>query len=95
MSKEKDPRLKRFALSGYNKPKRTPGHVSKSHIVLAKEGNKVKLIRFGEQGADTVTKNKNLTQAERAKRRSFKARHAKNIAKGKLYPAFWSDKVKW
>lgn len=95
MAQEKDPRLKRFALSGYNKPKRTPGHPTKSHIVLAKEGNKVKLIRFGEQGADTVTKNKNLTQAERAKRRSFKARHAKNIAKGKLYPAFWSNREKW
>lgn len=83
----KDPRLERFGLSGYNKPKRTPKHPEKSHMVLAKEGNKVKLIRFGEQGAKT-----NMTPEQR---KSFKSRHAKNIAKGKMSGAWWANKVKW
>ena len=76
-----DPRLKRFGLSGFNKPKRTPSHPTKSHVVLAKEGDKVKLIRFGAQGADTKPPRKGESMADKAKRKSFKARHAKNIAK--------------
>jgi len=92
----KDPRLERFGLSGFNKPKRTPNHPKKSHIVLAKEGEKTKLIRFGEQGAKTAGKpKKGESAAVKAKRKSFKARHAKNIAKGKMSAAFWSNKEKW
>ena len=92
----KDPRLERFGLSGYNKPKRTPKHPEKSHVVLAKEGDKVKLIRFGEQGAKTAGKPKaGESEAMKQKRASFKARHAKNIAKGKMSAAFWANKVKW
>lgn len=92
----KDPRLERFGLSGYNKPKRTPKHATKSHVVLAKEGNKTKLIRFGEQGAKTAGKPKaGESEAMKKKRASFKARHAKNIAKGKMSAAFWANKVKW
>ena len=79
--------------SGYNKPKRTPGHKTKSHAVLAKEGNTVKLIRFGEQGAKTA--GKKTDAKSKAKRKSFKARHAKNIKKGKMSAAYWADKVKW
>jgi hypothetical protein len=81
--------------SGYNKPKRTSGHSTKSHAVLAKEGDNVKLIRFGQQGADNKPPRKNETQADKAKRAAFKKRHAKNIAKGKMSGAYWSDKVKW
>ena len=84
----KDPRLKRAGVSGYNKPKRTPGHPKKSHIVVAKEGDKIKTIRFGQQG-----KTGDKTMTKRAK--NFKARHAKNIAKGKMSAAYWADKVKW
>jgi len=86
--------LKRHGLKGFNKPKRTPDHPKKSHVVAAKEGDKVKLIRFGEQGADTVTES-NPTGARAKKRASFKARHAKNIKKGKMSAAWWADKVKW
>lgn len=93
---EKDSRLEKFGLQGYNKPKRTPDHPTKSHVVLAKEGEQVKLIRFGEQGASTAGKPKeNESEKMKAKRKSFKARHAKNIAKGKLSAAYWADKVKW
>ena len=91
----KDPRLKRFGLSAFNKPKRTPSHPTKSHVVLAKEGEKIKLIRFGAQGADTKPPRKGESDEDKSKRRSFKARHAKNIAKGKMSAAFWADKVKW
>jgi len=91
----KDPRLKRYGLTAFNKPKRTPSHPTKSHIVLAKEGDKVKLIRFGQQGADTKPPRKGESDADKAKRKSFKARHAKNIAKGKMSAAFWADKTKW
>ena len=90
-----DPRLKRFGLSGFNKPKRTPSHSTKSHVVLAKQGDKVKLIRFGMQGASTKPPRKGESDADKAKRKSFKARHAKNIAKGKMSAAYWADKVKW
>jgi len=86
--------LKRFNLSGFNKPKRTPSHPKKSHIVAAKVGDKIKIIRFGEQGADTVTES-NPTAARAKKRAAFKARHARNIAKGKMSAAWWSDRVKW
>ena len=95
MSK-KDSRLKRAGVSGYNKPKRTPNHPTKSHIVVAKEGNKIKTIRFGQQGAKTAGKPRaGESKIMKAKRRAFKARHAKNIAKGKMSAAYWADKVKW
>jgi len=82
--------------SGYNKPKRTPGHQKKSHAVLAKDGSNIKLIRFGEKGADTAGKPKaGESQRMKNKRKSFKARHGKNIARGKMSAAYWADKVKW
>ena len=84
----KDPRLERAGVSGYNKPKKTPGHATKSHVVVAKEGDNIKTIRFGQQG---VTGDKKPT----ARQKSFKARHAKNIAKGKMSAAYWSNKTKW
>tara|TARA_R100001460_G_scaffold12364_1_gene28464 strand:- start:989 stop:1279 length:291 start_codon:yes stop_codon:yes gene_type:complete len=96
MAKKKDPRLERYGLEGFNKPKRTPGHSEKSHVVLAKEGDEVKLIRFGQQGAKTAGKPKpGESKAMKQKRASFKARHAKNIAKGRMSAAYWADKVKW
>ena len=102
MSKKKDPRLERAGVSGYNKPKRTPKHPTKSHVVVAKEGNKIKLIRFGQQGKKvgtlkgTAGKPKAGESARmKAKRKSFKARHAKNIARGKMSAAWWADKGKW
>jgi hypothetical protein len=92
----KDPKLARAGVSGYNKPKRTPKHPTKSHVVVAKEGNKTKTIRFGEQGATTAGKPKaGESEAMKKKRASFKARHGKNIAKGKMSAAYWADKVKW
>ena len=91
-----DARLKRAGVSGYNKPKRTPNHAKKSHVVVAKQGNKVKTIRFGEQGAKTAGKPKaGESDAMKKKRASFKARHGKNISKGKMSAAYWADKVKW
>lgn len=86
--------LEKHNLQGVNKPKRTPGHDSKSHIVLAKEGGRTKLIRFGQQGVSGAGKSPQ-SAAEKARRRSFKARHSKNIAKGKMSAAFWSNRVKW
>lgn len=80
---------------GYNQPKRTPTHSSKSHAVLAKVGTTVKLIRFGQQGVSGSPRKKDESKAERSRRESFKARHARNIAKGKLSAAYWSNKVKW
>ena len=80
---------------GYNKPKRTPSHPKKSHAVLAKEGDTIKLIRFGQQGVSGSPPQKGESAADKARRASFKARHAENIAKGKLSAAFWADKVKW
>ena len=95
-ARKKDPRLAKNNLSGYNKPKRTPSHPSKSHVVLAKEGSKTKLIRFGEQGAKTAGKPKaGESERMKKKRASFKARHGKNIAKGKMSAAWWADKYKW
>lgn len=81
--------------SGYNKPKRTPSHPKKSHAVLAKEGDKVKLIRFGQQGVSGSPKKEGESEAYRKRRESFKARHASNIAKGKMSAAYWADKEKW
>lgn len=96
MASNKDPRLARAGVAGYNKPKRTPDHPKKSHIVVAKSGGQVKTIRFGEQGASTAGKPK-LGESDRMtkKRASFKARHASNIAKGPMSAAYWADKVKW
>ena len=96
MARKKDLRLTRAGVSGYNKPKRTPGHPTKSHIVVAKEGSKIKTIRFGQQGAKTAGKPKaGESTRMKIKRKSFKARHAKNIAKGKMSAAYWANKVKW
>lgn len=81
--------------AGYNKPKRTPNHPEKSHVVLAKEGDKVKLIRFGQQGVSGSPPKTGETEAAKARRASFKARHASNIKKGKMSAAYWADKVKW
>lgn len=92
----KDPRLERAGVAGFNKPKRTPDHPKKSHIVVAKEGDKIKTIRFGEQGASTAGKPKaGESDKMKKKRASFKARHSSNIAKGKMSAAWWSDKIKW
>ena len=96
MAVKKDPRLARAGVSGFNKPKRTPSHPKKSHIVVAKEGGKTKTIRFGEQGASTAGKPKTgESEKMKKKRASFKARHAKNISKGKMSAAYWANRVKW
>lgn len=93
---KKDPRLARAGVSGFDKPKRTPSHPKKSHVVVAKSGDKVKTIRFGQQGAKTAGKPKaGESDKMKKKRASFKARHAKNIAKGKMSAAYWADRVKW
>ena len=94
MPAKKDPRLARAGVSGFNKPKRTPSHPTKSHVVVAKEGDKVKTIRYGQQGVSGAGKNPK-TASEKARRKSFKARHAKNIAKGKMSAAYWANKSKW
>ena len=89
-------RLTRVGVSAYNKPKRTPSHKTKSHVVVAKVGSQIKTIRFGEQGASTAGKPKEgESDKMKAKRKSFKARHGKNIAKGKMSAAYWADKCKW
>jgi len=90
----RDAILVKYGVSGYNKPKRTPKHPKKSHIVVAKVGDTVKVIRFGQQGVSGAGKSPK-TPKEKARRKSFKARHAKNIAKGKLSAAYWANKVKW
>lgn len=81
--------------AGFNKPKATPSHPTKSHAVLAKIGEKVKLIRFGQKGVSGSPKKEGESEAYRNRREAFKARHAKNIAKGKMSAAFWSNRVKW
>jgi hypothetical protein len=91
----KDSRLERAGVSGYNKPKRTPGHPTKSHIVVAKEGDNIKTIRFGQQGVSGSPKKAGESKSYRERRESFKARHASNISKGKMSAAYWADKVKW
>lgn len=87
--------LKRIGVSGVNKPKRTPNHPTKSHVVVAKEGSQVKTIRFGQQGVSGSPAREGESDSEAARRKSFKARHASNIAKGKMSAAYWADKVKW
>ena len=92
----KDPRLARVGVTAYNKPKRTPEHKTKSHVVVAKQGNKVKTIRFGQQGVKTAgAPKKGESARQTARRKSFRARHGKNIAKGKMSAAFWSNREKW
>ena len=91
----KDSLLSRIGVSGYNKPKRTPKHPTKSHVVVAKSGDKTKTIRFGQQGVSGSPPNEGESDAARNRRASFKARHRRNIAKGKMSAAYWSDKVKW
>ena len=91
---KKDSKLERVGVSGYNKPKKTPNHPTKSHVVVAKSGDQTKTIRFGQQGvsgAGAAPK----TPGEKVRQKSFKARHAANIAKGKMSAAYWADKVKW
>ena len=96
MAKQKDPRLARAGVSGFNKPKRTPGHKTKSHVVVAKSGDQVKTIRFGQQGVSTAGKPKAGESAkQKARRKSFKARHGANIKKGKMSAAFWANREKW
>tara|TARA_B100000575_G_C22617844_1_gene383865 strand:- start:128 stop:406 length:279 start_codon:yes stop_codon:yes gene_type:complete len=90
----KDPRLKRAGVSAFNKPKRTPNHPTKSHVVVAKSGDEIKTIRFGQQGVSGAGKNPKSAK-DKARRKSFKARHAKNIAKGKMSAAYWANKTKW
>ena len=90
----KDSRLDKVGVSGYNKPKATPSHPTKSHVVVAKEGDKVKTIRFGQQGVSGAGANP-TTAKDKARQKSFKARHSDNIAKGKMSAAYWADKVKW
>ena len=102
MAKKPDSRLKKAGVSGYNKPKRTPNHPTKSHVVVAKEGDKIKTIRFGQQGKKVGTlkgtagkPKKGESARMKAKRKSFKARQAKKIKRGKMSAAWWADKVKW
>jgi hypothetical protein len=90
----KDSRLAKAGVSGYNQPKKTPSHPTKSHVVVAKSGTEVKTIRFGQQGVSGAGASPS-TPAEKARQKSFKARHSKNIAKGKMSAAYWADKVKW
>ena len=87
--------LKRVGVSGFNKPKRTPNHPTKSHVVVAKQGDQVKTIRFGQQGVSGSPKKQGESSSYRKRRESFKARHASNIKKGKMSAAYWADKVKW
>jgi hypothetical protein len=91
----KDPRLARIGVAGYNKPKRTPSHPTKSHVVVAKSGDQVKTIRFGQQGVSGSPAKEGESAAAKARRASFKARHAANIDKGKMSAAYWANKVKW
>jgi len=95
MAKKKDSRLERVGVLGYNKPKKTPSHPTKSHVVVAKNGDTVKTIRFGEQGTKGSPKKKGESESYKKRRESFKARHAKNISKGPLSAAYWANKVKW
>ena len=87
--------LKRIGVSGYNKPKRTPKHPTKSHVVVAREGGKTKTIRFGQQGVSGSPRREGESESSRKRRESFKARHRRNIAKGKMSAAYWSNRVKW
>lgn len=93
--KKPDPRLKAAGVTGYNKPKRTPNHPTKSHVVVAKQGDKIKTIRFGQQGVSGSPRKAGESTSYRKRRESFKARHAKNIAKGPMSAAYWADREKW
>jgi hypothetical protein len=95
MAAKKDSRLSRAGVSGFNQPKRTPDHPKKSHVVVAKQGERVKTIRFGQQGVSGSPKKAGESASYAARRKSFKARHASNISKGKMSAAYWADKVKW
>jgi len=95
MSGKPDPRLKRAGVSGYNKPKRTPNHPTKSHVVVAKQGDKIKTIRFGQQGVSGSPKKSGESASYRKRREAWKARHKININKGPMSAAYWSDRVKW
>jgi hypothetical protein len=95
MPAKKDPRLERAGVSGFNQPKRTPKHPTKSHVVVAKEGDQVKTIRFGQQGVSGSPKKAGESAADKNRREAFKARHADNIAKGKMSAAYWANKEKW
>jgi hypothetical protein len=92
---KRDWRLVAAGVDGFNKPKRTPNHPTKSHVVVAKEGSQVKTIRFGQQGVSGSPAKKGESDADRKRRNAFKARHKSNIAKGKMSAAYWADKVKW
>lgn len=92
---ESEALIKRAGVSGYNKPKSTPSHPKKSHVVVAKKGKKIKLIRFGQQGVKGSPKKEGESEAYRNRRKSFKARHRKNIARGVMSAAYWANKVKW
>jgi hypothetical protein len=94
-AKKKDPKLARAGVSGYNKPKKTPSHPTKSHVVVAKSGDQTKLIRFGQQGVSGSPKKQGESESYANRRKSFQARHAKNISKGKMSAAYWANKVKW
>ena len=87
--------LKRIGVSGYNKPKKTPSHPTKSHVVVAKEGDRIRTIRFGQQGVSGSPAKEGESEAQRKRRESFKARHRRNIAKGRMSAAYWADRVKW
>jgi len=87
--------FERIGVEGFNKPKRTPNHPTKSHVVVAKEGDKVKTIRYGQQGVSGSPAKEGESAADKARRKSFKARHAANIAKGKMSAAYWADRSKW
>lgn len=91
----KDPRIEKLGVKGYNQPKRTPNHPTKSHVVLAKEGDQIKTIRFGQQGVSGSPPRKGESKADKERRASFMARHKKNIAKGKMSAAYWAAKEKW
>jgi len=95
MAAKKDPRLARAGVSGYNKPKATPSHPKKSHIVVAKSGGQIKTIRFGQQGVKGSPKKQGESKAYASRRKRFQTRHAKNIAKGPMSAAYWANKVKW
>jgi hypothetical protein len=95
MAAKPDPRLKRAGVAGYNKPKRTPSHPTKSHIVVAKSGDQIKTIRFGQQGVSGSPRKAGESASYRKRRESFQARHSSNIAKGPMSAAYWANKVKW
>lgn len=95
MAAKRDPRLERAGVEGYNKPRRTSSHPTKSHVVVAKSGDQVKTIRFGQQGVSGSPRREGESAADKARRESFKARHAENIAKGKMSAAYWANRVKW